>query len=131
GPIEVEAARADWSDATVQFTLTSRDVEALSLVSGAQQQPVAGEEGEPLVVRFTRNGSPVSNVPVQWEVVSGDATVNPQTAPTNGQGLSSVDIVFGEQGGNVLVEARAGTAVPVQFSFFVPGGSGPPPVGVS
>lgn len=131
GPVRVQAARADEPTAVETFVLNTVDVEQLAVVSGQAQQPQAGTEGEPLVVRFTRNNQPVAGVPVAWEVLSGDATVDPASAATDGQGLSSVAIAFGDQGGQVVVEASAGSAAPVQYRFDVGGGSGPPPQGIS
>lgn len=130
GPVQVQASRVDEPTASVIYELNVVDVERLTIVSGADQQPLAGTEGDPLVVRFTRNGVPVQGVTVQWTVTSGDATVAPATSTTDGQGLASTVPGFGDDGGSVVIQASAGNAQPQQFSFTVSGGSGPPPEGL-
>lgn len=131
GPVRIQAARADEPMATVVYQLNVVNVEQLTIVSGDEQDAQAGSDGEPLVVRFSRNGAPTGGQSVQWEVLSGDASVTPASSSTDGQGLASTAIAFGPAGGNVVVRASAGNAAPVQFAFTVAGGSGPPPEGLS
>src|SRR5690606_2968052 len=130
GPVRIRATRSDESSAVVEFQLTVVNVEQLSIVSGDAQQAQAGTEGEPLVVRFVRNGAPAGGEAVSWSVLSGDASVDPATSTTDVQGLASTAISFGPEGGGVVVEASAGSAAPVRFVLSVTGGNTPPPGGI-
>ncbi len=120
GVIEVQAERVDAPGATVRFSLIGEargDGDALSIVSGDGQTGTLTRDGAPLVVRLTRDGAPVEAEDVEWEVLSGDASVPITTSSTDVAGLASIVPRFGTTPGAVLVQARAADAAPVTFSL--------------
>jgi outer membrane autotransporter protein/uncharacterized repeat protein (TIGR01451 family) len=122
GPVEVLARRQDAPAATARFALTSQagapqPGDSLVIVSGANQPSGTGQDGEPLVVRFLRDGVPVDGITVAWEVIEGSVTLQPTASVTNADGLASTLPRFGTTTGPVRVQASAGQATPVTFLF--------------
>lgn len=122
GSIEVLARRQDAPAATARFVLSaeagaSPGSDVLEIVSGTGQPSGTGQDGEPLVVRFLRDGLPVGGTTVVWEVLEGTVTLQPTESVTNSDGLASTLPRFGSTTGPVRVRASAGQATPVTFLF--------------
>jgi plastocyanin len=81
-----------------------------------------GDPGAPLadavVVRVTRDGSPVSGQSVAWSVTAGGGSVSPATSTTNASGDAAATWTLGATpGGNALTASVAGaTGSPLTFT---------------
>ena len=120
GAIEVLAERTDAPGQSVHFSLTGEaraDADALTIVSGDDQIGTLTRDGAPLVVRLTRDGVPVEAEDVEWEVLSGDASLPAESSNTDAAGLANIVPRFGTTLGSVLVQARATDAAPVTFNL--------------
>ena len=95
---------------------------AIGVVSGGEQSGDAGSSlATPLIVRVTTTGgAPVPNVPVNFQVTSGSATVSVGTATTDATGQAQTQLVLGSVAGPVRVTASvAGTALAASFTATV------------
>ena len=77
---------------------------AIAIVQGNEQIGRAGEAlAEPVVARVTdARGRPVIGAPVTLSVTSGEATVTPEGARTDGEGDAAFDLVLGARTGDLL-----------------------------
>lgn len=127
GVTRVRAARADRPQTSVVFVVTTTaDGELLAIVEGNTQSGSPGTRGTPLGVRLTRNGAPVADAPITWEVVSGSLTLDAPQTTTGTDGIARVGFAFGSEPGAASVRASNGTQQ-VNFSLTVtqePGGGG-------
>jgi adhesin/invasin len=93
---------------SVIFTATAvNDVPvSLSKVTGDNQRAMAGSQLRPIQASVTdqfENG--VEGVPVSWSIAAG--TVTPEAGITSPDGITSVDVVLGSEGGPVTITATA------------------------
>ncbi len=92
----------------------------LLLVSGSNQvAPRNATLQQPLVVRLTDQfGNGLSNVPVEFVVLTGGGTLNPAMVNTNANGRASTSWTLGDPEGEQTVEARVDVlpGVTLQFS---------------
>lgn len=81
---------------------------------------------DPVVVRVTRDGSPLSGQSVSWSVSAGGGSVSPTTSTTDANGDASTTWTLGATpGGNVLDASASGaTGSPQTFTAT---GQAPPP----
>ena len=64
--------------------------------------------GQPLVVRVeSENGTPVQDVPIDFEVTAGAAGLSASSVRTDDRGRSAVSVTFGTQAGEVHVRASS------------------------
>ena len=68
--------------------------------TGATNTIVSG-----LTVEATTGGSPDGGLTINWSVVSGDASINGTTGPTDSGGKAAADVLFGNTAGSVIVKA--------------------------
>lgn len=79
-------------------------------------------QSAPLVVELTQGGLPVANGLVQWEILSGDATLDASDTHTDANGRAQTSLALGAAG-SVIVRAshnamtQAGTAFIVSTDF--------------
>ena len=103
------------------LTATSLPPGALAPVSGDNQ---AGEPGDPLplplVVAITGPGD-LSGVPIQFQVLSGSATVSAPEVLTDAAGQAAVGVQLGTTPGPVVVQATAPGGATTQFDLLVNG----------
>ena len=91
---------------------------SLLLVSGNLQTAFVGATLEdPLVVRaIDQDGEPVSDLPVNWSVVSGGGTTTPATGITDANGLTSTTFRLGSTIGTQTARAAIVDGSPVVFT---------------
>jgi len=121
GDVVVRAQRGDQPNAAQLYTLHVQGgtaAELLLVVNGDQQTLPPDSLGAPLVVRYTRDGQPVANATVRWEVLSGQARLGNASTATAADGTSSNTIETGSALGEIFVRAKAGTAS-TQFRIVV------------
>lgn len=109
GPVTVRALHGDGGGAvtySLTVTGTAQGV-VLAIVSGDGQTAPPGARGQDLVVSLTRNGVPVPDATVAWEIVQGSATLDTPSSSTGADGQASNGIGFGPEPGDVLVRASA------------------------
>jgi hypothetical protein len=85
---------------------------------GRREQNVA----TPPVVRVVdRFGNPVPNVPVAWQVISGEGHVTSPITTTDGQGMASVEWTLGDRIGvhKLTAAIESATGSPVTFTATV------------
>lgn len=117
GPVTITATRGDSAASSVQFTLTV-NIADFQLVSGNNQTTrVDTAAAAPLVVRTLVNGAPQAGIAVQWQVVSGLATVASGTSTSDASGLANMTVTGGSFPGNVTVLARRADAPHLTQSF--------------
>ena len=123
----MRAARSDDPTATVDFTLSATFSRTIAVVSGANQQGLAGLPlPTPLVIEVKGNGVPESGVAVDISVASGDASVSgegpesPKLVRTTGaDGRVSATIVLGPTPGPVSVRASVPSSPGVSVTVTV------------
>jgi uncharacterized protein YhjY with autotransporter beta-barrel domain len=109
GPLTVTAARDDSPATTFAFGLVVVDKRLVkpSTNSGDGQAGMPNQAlPQPLVAQATLNGSPESNVPVNWSVLSGSATITATTSPTDNGGFSTAQVTLGSTPGTVTIQAQ-------------------------
>ena len=122
GPVTVHASNGT---ASVDFSLTAQPVPVMSIVSGNfQSGPILTTAPQPLVVRLTSGGQPLSGQTVSWQVTQGSATVTPTSSTTNSLGQASTQVIFGRTPGQIRVHASTPTAA-VDFSLTATAASAP------
>ncbi|HEY2346561.1 MAG TPA: autotransporter domain-containing protein [Xanthomonadaceae bacterium] len=107
GPVTITATRSDDSSATVSFTATVLPL-SLVIVSGDGQNGLTNQNApQPLVVEAEAGSQPQANVPILWEVVSGDATIVNigNGSHTGGNGMNQATVHFGNNAGPIQVTA--------------------------
>jgi uncharacterized protein YhjY with autotransporter beta-barrel domain len=108
GPVIIRAARLDDASKYVDFnlTVTAAVVKSIIKVSGdGQSGPVDTTLPQALVVRALNDGSPVAAVGIGWSVISGSASVSPNSGSSNGAGEASTTVTLGASPGTVIVRA--------------------------
>lgn len=120
GTTRVRAARADRPQVSVTYLVTAVDAEGdvLVIAEGNSQSGDPGQRGNPLGVRFTRDGVPVAGTAIAWSVVSGTVTLDGAQSTTGTDGIARIGFVFGSQPGPVSVRAATGD-LSVNFSLTV------------
>ena len=110
GPITVRATRADGAGRPATYTLTiSGALETLTAVSGDGQSGVPGSTLSDLVVRYTRDGTPVAGATVTWRVAAGDASLIGSTSTVTGSdGTARIGVRLGAASGLSTVIASTG-----------------------
>lgn len=110
GTVQIEATLAS-SGARVEFLATAADL-VLTLEGGSDQVGEPGETlQEPYRVRTVDSisGRPLSDVPVDWQVLQGEGEIVPVTARTNAQGYAFATRTLGPYVGAHRTRAVAGT----------------------
>ncbi len=84
-----------------------------------------GSQSDPLVVQLTRSGVPVSDARIDWQVISGAATLATPDTQTDSVGHSQNALTFGTFAGDIVVRATHtpsdGTvSVSTDFTLAVP-----------
>jgi outer membrane autotransporter protein len=111
GTTRIRAARADTPATGVVYFVTAVDDSlALSIVSGNGQDGGAGDSGDPMVVRLTRNGAPVTDTNINWSVLSGSASLSSPVSSTDSDGQSQIGFTFGTSPGPISIRASSGGA---------------------
>ncbi len=107
GTVQITASAGTLS---VTFTITVNvPVTGLTIVSGYQQTTSVGAVfPQPLVVQLSASGGQVAaNVPVQFAITTGSATLSAATVNTDSSGRASVMVTAGNTAGSVSVTASA------------------------
>jgi uncharacterized protein with beta-barrel porin domain len=111
GEVSVSASCSQCTPSTRLFRLTNSTSTAAQLakVSGDNQSGVAGSVSDaPLVVQLgTPGSSTLTGQPINWSVISGDATLSTATTQTDTNGLASISFAFGGTPGPVVIEASS------------------------
>lgn len=81
---------------------------------------------DPIVVRVTRDGSPVSGQSVSWSVSAGGGSVTPTTSTTDTNGDASTTWTLGAAAGGNALEASAAGATGSPLTFTATGEAPPP-----
>ncbi|MBK7146818.1 MAG: autotransporter outer membrane beta-barrel domain-containing protein [Xanthomonadales bacterium] len=76
----------------------------------------AGTLSDPMVVQLTRSGVPVASARIDWQLISGNATLTASDSQTDANGRSSNTLTFGTFAGDIVVRA---THTPVDGTFSV------------
>ena len=87
------------------------------LINSALPQQIA-------VVATASNGSPISDVTVNFVVTSGAATLSAPSAVTDGFGVARVSVTLGATPGNVVITATTQTTPALTTTFTLAAGSG-------
>jgi uncharacterized protein (TIGR03437 family) len=123
GPFEIEVGSGS---ITTTFKLAvNLPATELRAVSGSGQTVASGQEAQqPLVVQaLGTNGFGVSEVPVQWSVAEGPATITQSQTTTGGAGIAYARVrVTGAGGPRVRIQA---TSMGKTASFVLNGSDGP------
>ena len=108
------------STATVLFNPVPQTAASLTMVSGNNQSAAVGELlAQPLIVKVINDKNvPAKNYPVDFEVVSGSATLNAATmltVMTDAEGLARIQVTLGTTAGKVTIRARTAPLTTVLF----------------
>lgn len=105
--VSVLASRGDDPGATAAFSVTI-PAATLTSSSGNGQSGTIGSTSSPMQVALIDGcGNPIVNQTVTWTVLSGAATLSASSTQTNGSGHAQVTVTYGNQPGNVLIQASA------------------------
>ena len=119
GSVVISANCAACTPTTRLFHLTSSAATTATLtkLSGDNQSGVVGSASDaPLVVQLGVPGSTsLSGQPINWTVISGDATLSASGTQTDTNGLSQITFAYGATPGPVVIEASS-TAGKVDFA---------------
>ncbi|GIX33403.1 MAG: hypothetical protein KatS3mg125_1359 [Lysobacterales bacterium] len=93
-------------------------------ISGDQQSALINSPfAQPLVVRALSGGQPVSNLPVEWDVVSGPVVFasggTNAVSFTNSDGIARIDLRAGATAGRARIRASAAGFASVEFEAVV------------
>lgn len=109
GLVTITATRADDPTQSVTFheTITAP---LLSPVSGNNQIGVVGADAaQPLVVHLVDgSGHPFANQTINWQVVSGPATLPPSPSVTDPNGDAQIGFTYGASTGAIVIRASYG-----------------------
>jgi uncharacterized protein (TIGR03437 family) len=109
GSIQVTAALASDPTKTVTFTLTAvplTQITGFTTVSGSGQSAVVGTQfAAPLIVQVTTSAGSAANIPVQFQVTSGSASLSATTVNTDANGRAQVNVTAGTVTGATTVTA--------------------------
>ena len=122
GTASISASRVDNSDFPLNFTanVTPPVARTIGAVSGnGQTAPTNSALPNPLVVEATDNGLPAPGIGINWNVVSGDATLVSPSSPTDTAGRAQTGLLFGPTPGPVVVSATRIDDPTVQTAFTV------------
>ena len=87
--------------------------------SGDTQAADPGETlADPIVVRVTRDGAPLSGQTVAWSVATGGGSVAPATSTTGANGDASTTWTLGATAGGQSIEASVAGATASPLTFF-------------
>ena len=120
GPVQIRVRTADGT-VSATFTVTAISSAASFTVAGGDAQIAATGQpfATPLQIRvLDANNAPVVGTPVTFAVTSGSATLATTSAPTNAQGIATVNITAGSASGPVVVTATSG-ALTARFNLTV------------
>jgi outer membrane autotransporter protein len=128
GPISVRAAAGDLQ---VNFSLTVNDNGSgpsigLRLVGGAGQSGAIGTRADQAIIVEVSdsNGDPVPDRRVDWQVISGSATLDFPSLITDANGRALQAFTFGPSAGPILIQASIfqgiGGTVDIPATSFVP-----------
>ncbi len=131
GPVTITATRADDNSKSVTFHATVA-APTLTIVSGDNQLGVVGAAAvHPLVVILRDgNGQPYASQTVNWQVVSGPATVAAASSLTDASGNAQVNFSYGASTGAIVIRASAGGAsvdfhaTAASYQITITGGNG-------
>lgn len=65
----------------------------------------AGTQSDPMLVQLTRSGVPVASARIDWQLISGNATLSAADTQTDANGRSSNTLTFGTFAGDIVVRA--------------------------
>ncbi len=108
----------------VQFTLSALAPGEGYSLTRASTPPVGttGFDSAPLIVSFTNAGTPVPGATVQWQRVSGDASLDTSTSITDNNGRAQTLVHFGLTAGTSVVRASVqpnGNSAPIDVDFLL------------
>jgi uncharacterized protein with beta-barrel porin domain len=103
---------------TVTVTAGTGGGNTLSMVSGDDQSGLVGTHADsPLVVRLTNSDNqPVFDETINWEVVSGSATLDANSGLTDENGQVQIGFSFGANAGPIVIRASTSSATAVDFN---------------
>jgi len=124
GAAQITATLGSDSTKSVTFTITATppvSVTQFQLISGSGQSAVANTAfSQPLIVKVSVSAGSAANIPVQFSVFSGSATLSASSANTDANGLAQVNITAGPNSGPVsVVASTAGGPNNVTFALNV------------
>lgn len=100
----------------------------IASVSGdGQTADVGMEVADPLVVRVTQDGVPLSGRTVTWSVTAGGGSVDPTSSTTDASGNASTTWTLGPSAGANTVQAAAAGVAGSPVSFQATGEDNTPP----
>lgn len=126
GPVRVQVAVDEGTptanDAPVRVTFTASVnvvISGMDIVSGNNQEAAFNTQfADPLTVQVNSSVGPLSDVIVNFMVLSGAGAVNQTTALTDAQGRASTTVTAGPNAGPLVIVASAG-ALTAQFNLTV------------
>jgi len=118
GPLSVTATTANGKSATFNLSVNVA-VTGLTISSGDMQSVSEGQQFQAVAVQVvTSTGQSAVDIPVQFAVISGPATVSASSNTTDQNGIAGVGLVAGNTTGPVIVTATVG-AFSVSFHLTV------------
>lgn len=104
----------------------------IASASGNGQSAGVGEAlADPIVVRVTQEGAPLSGTSVSWSVTAGGGSVSPTTSTTDASGNASTAWTLGPDPGANSLEASASGATGSPVTFSATAVAGAPPMSAS
>ena len=120
GEVRVSANAAGYLPVT--FTLSALPPGGgVSFVRASTPQVgTTGFDSMPIVVSLTNGGAPIANATVQWQVLSGNASLNSSSSTTDGSGRAQTTVHFGLTPGSSDVRATVqpnANSLPLSVDF--------------
>lgn len=113
--IHARLENQDWADAVVLNAQAIR-IDLIQSGSGSLSASAGESLSNPLQVRVVEEGTstPIEGVPVEWDIVSGNATLDASVSSSGADGYASMNLVAG----NSLSELVVSASVADETRFF-------------
>lgn len=107
GTVIVRAQRTDDASIRLDYTLTSTLLRVLTILGGdGQTGPTRTTLPQSLIVSAQDNGMPATGIPINWTVLSGEATLAAGTTSTAGtSGHAQNTVTLGATPGSIRIRA--------------------------
>lgn len=108
GSVAVTASLAGYTPVTFNLTATAPGLARALTQASTPGLGTTGFDSDPLAILLTEAGLPVAGANIQWQVISGDATLNQSSSTTGDDGRAATTLRYGVHAGAIVVRATYG-----------------------
>lgn len=133
GSITVSASLPGYAPAYFQLSAVAPGTAVTLTPLSAPTLGDPGTESDPMIVELAQSGTLLSGQRIDWQLLSGDATLTEASNFTDNLGRAQNTVLFGASGGSVVVRAShvvLGTNAVVSTDFMLVAGTAVPQIQV-